>query len=92
MCGFFKRNCFGLQKFLPLAKSPLVFAARSCGDLFYGVGTLCWGSDVGLGLLAPEISLPNFCLPHMGVGPTCSVSEPLLLVSTEVFLSCQTSI
>ena len=25
MCGFFKRNCLGLQEFLPLTQSPLVF-------------------------------------------------------------------
>ena len=60
LCAFFKRNCLGLQKFLPLTQSPLVFAARIYGDL----DTLHWnpglgGPGVGLGLLAPEISLPN---------------------------------
>ena len=30
---FFKRNCLGLKQFLPQTQSPLVFAARSCGDL-----------------------------------------------------------
>ena len=30
---FPKRNCMGLQKFLPLIQSPLVFAARRYGDL-----------------------------------------------------------
>ena len=33
MCGFFKWNCLGLQKFLPLTQSLLVFVARSYGDL-----------------------------------------------------------
>ena len=33
VCGFFKRSCLGLQKFLLLTQSPLVFAARSYGDL-----------------------------------------------------------
>ena len=33
MCGFFKRDCLGLQKFLPLTQSLLVFVAQSCGDL-----------------------------------------------------------
>ena len=33
VCGFFKGNCLGLQKFLPLTQSPLIFAARSCGVL-----------------------------------------------------------
>ena len=27
LCGFFKRNCLELQKFLPLTQLPLVFAA-----------------------------------------------------------------
>ena len=27
------------------------------------------GSGLGLGLLAPEIYLPNFYPPHVGVGP-----------------------
>ena len=35
MCGFFKRNCLGLQKqkFLPLTQSLLVFATKTYGDL-----------------------------------------------------------
>ena len=48
MCGFFKRNCLGLQKFLPLTQTPLVFAARSCRDLSswhwnLGLWGLVWG-------------------------------------------------
>ena len=31
---------------------------------------------MGLGLLSPEISLPNFYPPLVGVGPACSVSAP----------------
>ena len=67
--GFFKENCLGLQKFLPLTQSPLVFAARSYGDLS------SWHRNPGLGgvdmgLLAPEISLRNFYPPHMDVGPS----------------------
>ena len=33
MCGFFRRNCLGLQQCLLLTLSLLVFAARSFGDL-----------------------------------------------------------
>ena len=33
VCGFFKRNCLGLQKFLPLTQFSLVFAARTYGNL-----------------------------------------------------------
>ena len=70
MCGFFKGNCLGLQNFLLLTQSPLVFAARSYGDLSswhwnHGLGR----AGMGLGLLAPGISLLNIYPPHMNVGP-----------------------
>ena len=53
VCGFFKRNCVGLQEVLPLTQSPLVFAARSFGDLSSrhwnpGLGGLVWGLDFSL--------------------------------------------
>ena len=53
MCGFIKRNCLGLQKFLPLTPSPLVFAARSYGNLSswhwkHGLGGLVWGWESSL--------------------------------------------
>ena len=41
-----------------------------------GTGTLVGGPSVGLGLLAPEISLLNFYPPHVGVGPACSTLHP----------------
>ena len=61
---------------------PAGFAARNCRDLSFwhwnpGLGG---GQGVGLGLLTPKISLPNFYLPHVGVGPAHSVSVPLLPV------------
>ena len=46
MCGFFKRNFLGFQKFLPPFQSLLVFAARSCGT-----GTLLWGAWCWTGTL-----------------------------------------
>ena len=67
MCGFFKRNCLGLQLFLPLTQSPLGFAARSCGDLSSWHWNAGLGPGIGLGFLASKIFLPNFYLPHMGV-------------------------
>ena len=50
MFGFFKGNCLGLQEFILLTQSPLVFAARSCrGSSFWhwnpGLGFLVWGRD-----------------------------------------------
>ena len=39
---------------------------------------------MGLGLLAPEISLLNFYLSHVHVGPACSASLLLLPVWMDV--------
>ena len=80
MCGFFKRNCLGLQKFLPPTQSPLFLQPEVVGTYFPSTGTLGWGSGVGLGVFAPKISLPNFYIPHMGEGPARSVSALLLPV------------
>ena len=78
MCGFFKRNCLGLQKFFPLTQSLL--EPEVVGTYLPGTGTLGWGggeAGVRLGFLAPEISLPNFYPPHVDVGPARSASLPL---------------
>ena len=58
-----------------LTESLLVFAARSYGDLssWHGnprLGDVVWAWN----LLIPELFLPNFCPPHVGVGPACSAS------------------
>ena len=81
--GFFKENCLGLQKFLPLTQSPLVFAARSYGDLSSwhrnpGLIALVWGWDPSLPWhLSPFLSTTHVC------GSTHSVSpqSPCLRVS-----------
>ena len=49
------------------------------GTCLPGTGTWAGGPSVGLGLLIPEISLPNFH-PHVGMGPAGSESASLLLV------------
>ena len=76
VCRAFKRNFLGIQQFLPLTQSLLVFIARSYGDL----PSLHWYPGVGLGLLAPKISLPNFYSPYVGCGTACSASRALLPV------------
>ena len=43
VCGFFKRNCLELPKFLPPTQSLLVFAARNYGNLS------SWHWNPGLG-------------------------------------------
>ena len=50
------------------------------GTYLPGTGTLGWGPDVELRLLAPEISLLNFYPPHVGEGTVHSMSVPLLPV------------
>ena len=79
MCGFFKSKCLGVQKFLPLTQSPLLFAARSYGDLSSwhwnpGLRGLVWGWPY----MVPKISLPNFYPLHVDVGLACFASAPLL--------------
>ena len=76
MCGFFKRTCLGLQKFLPPTQSLLGFAARVVGTHLPGTRTLGWGPGMRLEVLAPKLSLPNFYLPHVGERTTHSVWAP----------------
>ena len=54
------------------------------GTYLPGTETLGWGPGVGLGLLAPGISLLNFYPPHVDVGPACSTSVSLLPVWMDV--------
>ena len=70
MCVCFKRNCLGLQQFLPPTQSPLVFAGRNCGDLPIsswhwdpGLGTLVWGWDSSL----PRCPSLYMCILYMWV-------------------------
>ena len=60
------------------------FQPEVMGTYLPGTGSLGWGAGVQLGLLAPEISLPNFYPPHMNAGPPCSMSLSLLQVWMDV--------
>ena len=85
MCRFFKRNCLGPQKFLPPTQSSSGFCSQKLWELiFLALGPWAAGHGMGLGLLAPEISLLNFYPPHLDVGPACSASLPLLSVWMDV--------
>ena len=53
------------------------------GLVFLALEPWAGGPGVGLGLLAPEISLPNLHPPHVGEGLACSESVPLLPVSLD---------
>ena len=86
-CRSVKRNCLGIQQFFPPTQPLLVFTARIYGDLSSwhwnpGLG----GPGVGLRLLTPEMSLPNFYPLRMGVGPACSTSLPCPPVWMDAFL------
>ena len=50
MFWFFKGNCVGLQKFLPMSQPPLVFLQPEVGETYIpGTRTLGWGSWYGAG-------------------------------------------
>ena len=80
----------GIQKFLPLTQCPAqhppthththwFLQAEIMGTYIPGTGTLSGGGpDVGMRLLLPKISLPNFNPPHVGERGAHSVSVPLL--------------
>ena len=85
VCGFFKRNFLGLQKFLLPTQSLLDFAARSYGDLSSwhwnpGLRGLVWGWDSSL-----LLSLLNFYPPQLDVGPGFSASPPFHPIRMDVF-------
>ena len=83
VCGFFKGNCLGLQKFLSSTASvPAGFCSQKLGDFSSwhwdpGLGGLVWGQDSSLPRYPSQ-----FLSPHLGVGPACSASVPLLPVMT----------
>ena len=84
MCGFFKRNCLGLKQFLLPSVLTGVCSQKWWGLIFLALEPWAGGPAVCLGLLAPEISLPNFYPLHMYVGLARSMSLPLLPVWMDV--------
>ena len=70
MCVFFKRKCLGLQKFLPLLSISTDFCSQNLwGLIFLAQESGAGEAGVGLGLLAPEISLQNFYPHGCGISP-----------------------
>ena len=84
VCRPFKRNCLGIQRFLPLAQSPLVFMPISHGNLSFQY----WNPGQGAGLVwGWDPSLPRYysyilsATHGRGTSPFhVSVSPPLLPV------------
>ena len=58
--GYFKRNCLGLQKFLPLTPIPLFLHPEVLGTYFPGIGTLGWVSPCGAGTSHSQDITPQF--------------------------------
>ena len=94
MCGLFKRNAED-------SSSPPAHSAATCAGFhsqkLWGLLSLAlrpWAGEpcVGLGSLTPQegTSQPHYPLDfyqsHVGVGPACSLSLPLLPVSVCFFL------
>ena len=87
MCRSFNRNSLGTQQFLLLTQALLVFYSQKLwGLIFLLLEPWAQGPGVGLGLLAPEIALPNFYPPHMDVEPAHSACLPFLPVWMDVCL------
>ena len=85
MCGFLKRNCLGFKRFSFTDSIPNGFCSqRLWGLIFLALEPWAGGPCVGLRLLSPKISLPNFYLPHVDMIPAHSGSVPLLPVWMEV--------
>ena len=62
---------------------PAGLCSQKLWGLIFLLEPWAWG-PVGLVLLTPEISLPNFYLPHMDVGPAGFMSLPSLPVWMDV--------
>ena len=81
MCGFFRRNCLGLQNFFLWFNIHWFLQPKVVGTYLPDTGTLGWGTRVGLGLLAPEIFLLIF-IHHThkcGTSPFCISAPPTSL-------------
>ena len=84
VCGFFKRGCWDSRSFFH-SHNPCWFLQPETWKLiFLALEPWAGGPGVGLGLLAPEISLPSFYLLNVVVRPTHSLSLPLLAVWIDV--------
>ena len=75
LCGFFKRNCLGLQKFLPPTQSLLDFAARSYEDLS------SWSWNPGVGAWCGAGTPHSWGIPSKFLPTTCGCGTSLFHVS-----------
>ncbi|KAF6119961.1 hypothetical protein HJG60_010328 [Phyllostomus discolor] len=80
MCGFLRGTAWDSRSSSTNSVPTGFCSQKLWGLIFLAVEHWAGGPDVELGLLAPEILLPNFYSPHVDVGPAHSASLPLLLV------------
>ena len=88
MYGLFKRNCLGLQEFLPPTQNALVFATRSCGNVssWHWNSGHCW---CGVGI-PPSQDIPSeFVSTAHGwaASPFCVCTPPTSLDGCAFFNS-----
>ena len=83
MCGLFKRNYLGLQKFLHRISPANFLQIEVMGTYLPVTGALGWRTWYGAGTPCSQ-DLSDFYPPHMGVGPAPSVSLPLLPVRMDM--------
>ena len=82
MYGFFKRNCLGLQLGTSSTDSiPAGFSIQKLWGLIF-LALEPWAGGVGeawcgAGTPQSQNTPPKFYLPHVGVGPACSMSPHL---------------
>ena len=77
----FQEEVLGTLEFSSTDSIPSGFCNQQLqGLIFLALEPLAGGPGMGLELLASKISLPTFYLPHLDVGPACSMSLPLLPV------------
>ena len=77
MCRFFKGNCLGLQKFLPLTQYPWFLQPEIMGTYLTGTGTLGWGAWYRVRTPCSRVIPPKFLctIPnHVYVGPAHPMS------------------
>ena len=93
-CGFFQRNCLGLQQPPPPTQSPLVFPSEVVGSYLPSIGILGWGTWCGSGIPCSGDIPPEFLSMWVWGQPIshlCSSYQSGWMWFLQ-FCSCQTSI
>ena len=85
--GSLKGTAWGSRSFFHSFNPCWFLQPEVVGTYLPGTGTLGWEAWCGAETLQSwniRMSLPNFYPPHVGEGPACSTSAPLLTVWMDV--------